>query len=135
MTAFADTNIFVHLLLDYDAVKSERCRDLFTAVEAGEETLETSHMVIAEVVWFLARPPLRLTSVEVRDRILPLVEMRGMRITGKALLREALEVFTSPRVSFIDAFNVAYMRNRGLARILSYDKDFDRIPGIVRVEP
>ena len=135
MAVFADTNVFIHFLLDYDPERGTRCRDLLRAAEEGRERLETSHLVIAELVWFLSRPPLRLSPAEVRDRIVPLIGLRGLRIPDKTLLIDAMDTFASTGVGFVDAFNAAFMRRRGLDRILTYDRDFDRIPDITRTEP
>ena len=33
-----------------------------------------------------------------------------------------------------DALHVAVMRRQGIERILTFDRDFDRVPGIDRVE-
>jgi len=38
-------------------------------------------------------------------------------------------------LDFADALSIAYVEEQGSAEILSYDTDFDRIPGIKRVEP
>ena len=38
-------------------------------------------------------------------------------------------------VSFVDAYNAAYMESRGITEVYSDDTDFDKIEGIKRVEP
>jgi predicted nucleic acid-binding protein len=38
------------------------------------------------------------------------------------------------RISFADAFNAAFMQQQ-IGEIYSWDADFDRIPGIARIEP
>lgn len=40
-----------------------------------------------------------------------------------------------PRPSARDLVHIACMRQHGLDRILSFDRDFDGLPGISRVEP
>jgi predicted nucleic acid-binding protein len=40
-----------------------------------------------------------------------------------------------PALSFADAFNVASMEAQHLTDIYRWDTGFDRVPGIVRVEP
>jgi predicted nucleic acid-binding protein len=46
-----------------------------------------------------------------------------------------LRLFVQYPLSFADAFNIAYMQSHQLTEIYSWDKDFDRVPGITRLEP
>lgn len=38
-------------------------------------------------------------------------------------------------IDYIDAYNAVFMKNNSCAQIFSYDKDFDRIENIKRMEP
>ena len=50
-------------------------------------------------------------------------------------IREAREILQSvPGISARDALHVAVMRSAGITRILSYDRGFDAVPDIERVE-
>jgi predicted nucleic acid-binding protein len=42
-------------------------------------------------------------------------------------------VLTTPRLSARDALHVAVMQGRDIGRIMSFDRAFDGIPGIVRL--
>lgn len=48
---------------------------------------------------------------------------------------KASDLAQYPFLDFADALGVAHMEARGIAEILSYDMDFDRLPGVARVEP
>ena len=50
-------------------------------------------------------------------------------LKAKELLR------AHPGIKPRDAIHAAVLRGRGLDTIVSYDRDFDRIPGIRRIEP
>jgi predicted nucleic acid-binding protein len=54
---------------------------------------------------------------------------------AKFIFERALEILAETNLSFADACNVAYMEERELSHIYGLDEDFDRISGIVRVEP
>ncbi len=41
----------------------------------------------------------------------------------------------TPRPRFVDAYIAVSMQARGLVEIYSWDADFDKIPGVVRIEP
>ena len=135
MAAFADTNVFIHFLIGFDPERYRRCYALFEAVEAGTTELETSDMVLAELVWFLERPPIRMRAPGVRDKLAPLVAFPGLRLPDKDLLLQSLGLHAEGGLNFVDAYNAVVMRKRGLNRIYSYDTDFDGVPGISRIEP
>ncbi|MBI2913878.1 MAG: type II toxin-antitoxin system VapC family toxin [Chloroflexi bacterium] len=135
MPPFVDTNIFLHYLLRYDEPAARRCYDLLARAGRGEEVLETSEMVIAELVWVLSRPPIRLNPDAIRDRLVRIIDLPCLRLPDKHLLTQALEQYANSRMNFVDAYNTVLMRKRGIDRVYSYDQDFDKVPGITRVEP
>ena len=56
------------------------------------------------------------------------------RLTDREL-ELAAELFKKyPQLSFVDATTVALMYSRKIKRILSFDQDFDSVPGIERIE-
>jgi predicted nucleic acid-binding protein len=132
---FVDTNIFIHFLLGYDPVRFRKCEDLLQAAEEGRVDLQTSDMVFAELVWFLQRPPVKMSPSEVRDHLLPLSSIPGIRLPDKLLLAEAFTRFAAGGIEFVDAYNAATMHRRGIDSVYSYDSDFDGLPGITRIEP
>lgn len=54
--------------------------------------------------------------------------------SGKKLAERASTIaLGSPRLSARDAIHVAVMQHHDIARILSFDSAFDRVPGITRL--
>jgi len=103
---FVDTSIFV-----YAAGGDHPLRDVC------QQALR--HIVATRIVFD--------SAVELSDEVWPV---------ETADVRAALEIASehdgaSPR----DAVHVASMRRRGVERILSTDRDFDTLPGVVRVDP
>ncbi len=47
----------------------------------------------------------------------------------------ALEVYATTQLDVVDAYLVAVVEQRKQATIVSFDKGFDRWPGITREEP
>jgi len=103
-------------------------------VETGEEQIVTSPLVIFETIFTLHRG-YRVPREEVRDRITDILSLRGLQLPGKQLYLAALQLFVETNVSFVDAYNAVVMQGQGLSEIYSWDIDFDRLPGIARVEP
>ncbi len=136
MERFNDANIFIRLIAWDDPAKGRACRALFDRVSSGRETLFTSEAVIAEVVFVLSSPRLyQLTRREVVARLVPLLQLRGLRLVGKAIVLAALQHYQESNLDFVDCLAVAHTRAEGLAAIYNYDKALDRIPGVLRQEP
>jgi len=134
--ALLDTNVILRYLLRDDELKAQRCLELLEKVERREIKLRTTDLVIAEVVWVLESPTTyNLPRDKIRDLLLPIILLPGLRLTGKKLYRRIFELYVDQNIDFTDAYNAAHMERRGLTRIYSYDSDFDRIAGISRVEP
>lgn len=64
-----------------------------------------------------------------------LLQLPGFLLDDKQLCIQALELHASRNVSLADAWHAAFMHERGLTEIYTWDTDFDRFSGIVRVEP
>ncbi len=67
--------------------------------------------------------------------MLPLLQLRDLHLPNKPVYVQALDFYVQHPISFADAFNAAFMQRHQIAEIYSWDADFDRIPGIARVEP
>ncbi len=131
---FLDTNILLHYLTRDDEVKASACLDLLFRVEQGEEQIVTSPMIIFETVFTLQRR-YRQSRERVAELILPIIQLRGLRLREKHIYERALAIYASVGVSFADAFNAAYMEAQGISEIYSYDHDFDHLPNTTRLEP
>ncbi len=134
---FLDTNIFVRYLTRDDKTKALACYELFQRVQRGQESLITCEAVIAEVVYVLSSRNLYgLTHQEIRDRLVPVLSLPGLKLPQKGVYLRALDLFaTFPALDMEDAVVAAHMANLGIREIVSYDTDFDDIPGIRRFEP
>ena len=76
------------------------------------------------------------TSREVvRDYLLPLIGLPGIKLPNKRLYTRVFELYTSLNIDYIEAFHVALIESRKGRELFSYDRDFDGIPGITRREP
>lgn len=134
---FLDTNVIVRYLVKDDQVKAEACFQLFKKLEQGTEELTTCEAVIAEVVYVLSSRALYgLNHEEIRARLTPILTLKGLRLPQKRLYLKALDLYAIYSfLDFEDALCVVHMENEDTKELYSYDTDFDRIPGIRRIEP
>ena len=135
---FLDTNVILRYLTRDDEAKAEACYRLFQRASRDEEELFTCEAIVTEVVYVLSsrRAPYRLSRAEIRERLVPILTIRGLRLPQKHVYIEALDIYVSfPSLDFEDALAIAHMNRLGIEEIMSYDRDFDRVAGIQRVEP
>ena len=131
---FLDTNIFIRYFTKDDEVKAAKALALLERVERGVEKIITSEMVVFEVVFTLEHS-YRLEKSKVRGMVSDILSLRSLRVPGKRLLIRALELHASANISFVDAYNAVSMAEYGVSEIYSWDTDFDKLPGVNRIEP
>lgn len=127
---FVDTNVFLRFLTQDDLVKAEKARGLFASAVAGELVVETSLLVIAEIVWTL-ESFYGLTHAEVADQVVTILATPNFECPSKELLVEALLAYVERNVDFIDAFHAVSLGRRRDISLATFDrKHFRRFPGL-----
>ena len=128
---FVDSNIPMYLVGADHPHKAIAERMLERAVINGE-TLVTDAEVVQEILH-------RYTAIDRRDAIGPAFEAL-LRVVDDVLpidlptverARSLLEAGTGP--SARDAIHVAVMQAAGIERVMSFDRGFDRVPGLERL--
>ncbi len=133
---FLDTNILLRHLLNDDPIKSPACFALIQAIEQGRLSAWTSHLVIAEAVFVLSsRRTYNLSRDRVRDLLLPLIGLPGLKIPQKRLFGRIFELYTSLPIDFVDCYHATTLEVRGELDLYSYDAHFDQVPTVRRFEP
>ncbi len=131
---FLDTNVLLRYFTRDDEAKAHKALALLSRIESGEEKVETSLLVIFEAVYTLQRL-YRVPRARIRDLLVPLLHLRGLRLPNKGLCIEALDLFADSNISFAAAFNAAYMQGVGVTEVYSWDPDMDKVEGLKRIEP
>ena len=131
---FIDTNILLSYLTGDDPEKYEKCRGLFKRALEKKIVLLTSDMVIAELIWTLGSF-YKVPKEEIIEKITIIINTPNLKIPNKKLISDTLILFSQKNIDYIDAYNAVFMKHNSCAQIFSYDKDFDRIEDIKRMEP
>jgi predicted nucleic acid-binding protein len=131
---FLDTNILLRFFTGDDSQKAQQALNLFMRIERGEEKVITSSSVIFETVYTL-QSFYKLARGEIKDKLLPIISMRGVHLPDKSVYYRAFDLYVTKNISFADAYNAAFMISEEIFNIYSWDRDFDKIEGIVRLEP
>ena len=131
---FLDTNIFIRFLTDDDPEKADACEKIFKKAVKKEETLFTTDMVIAEIVWVL-ESFYKLPKNEVQDKVEKILNTPNLICPHKDLILIALTLYSEKNIDYIDAYNALILKEKGIEELYSYDKDYDRIDWLIRLEP
>lgn len=128
--SFADTNLFLRYLTNDVPEQADAFEQVLRQAVAGEITLVTNSLVIAEIIWTL-ESYYHLTPLEVQDKILAIFNTPGLEVVDGDLVIQAVLWYVEKSVDFIDAFNVAWMRGQDVRTIFTFDrKHLSRFEGI-----
>lgn len=131
---YVDANVVLRFLSGDPPDMAAQARSLFEAVERGEVTLWIDEIVLAEVVWvlhsFYQHRPEKISRV-----LQELLSHEGIETEDKPGLLAALTLFADRNIDFADALVAVHMGRRGIQEIVSFDRHFDHLPGIIRQQP
>ena len=129
---FIDSNVPMYLVGRDHPLKSQAEALLEAAVTSGDR-LVTSAEVLREILH-------RYVAIDRRDAIQPAFDAllgvvdEVVPVEEADVLRARDLVIRTKVLSARDALHVAVMLGQGISRIMSFDADFDRVPGIVRIK-
>ena len=133
---FVDTNVFIRFLTKDDPQKAERCFELLESARKGKVKLQTTESVVSEIVYTLSSKRLyNLYPQDIYEKLLPILKIRGFKISHKRTIIAALGIYSKYKIDFEDAILVANMLRTEAKEIYSYDRGFDKIVDIKRLEP
>ena len=132
---FVDTNVFLRYLTDDDPEKAQRAEALFKKAVAGKVALQTSLLVVAEMVWTL-ESFYQLNKDDIADKIGKILNTPNLRCEERTKVLEALDVYAEKNVDFIDAYHGVVLRDDDTLEVVTYDrKHFKRMEWLSIVEP
>lgn len=124
-----DSDVIIRALTVDDPKKAERFRKY---LQSPSELILTD-VTIAEIFWTLSsfykfKKSLILSSLEtlIRDPAI---------LCNSDLIRKAISILMETNLSFIDAYTSAYSIIKSDSRILSFDRGYDKLKEIRRIEP
>ncbi len=131
---FVDTNIFIRFLTDDVPEKADACEEIFKKAVEKQEALFTTELVIAEIVWVL-ESFYELPKNEVQDKVEKILNTPNLTCPHKDLILSALILYGEENIDYIDAYNALILKEKGIEELYSYDKHYNRISWLTRLEP
>ena len=131
---FLDTNVLLRHLLQDHPEQSPEATAYLARIENGEVRVRIAETVIFETVFTLQRQ-YGHPKAAIRDALVPLIELPGIELPGKQRFRQVFDMYVDLNISFVDAYHAVLMKQLKLTEIVTYDRQFDRVPGITRIDP
>jgi predicted nucleic acid-binding protein len=126
-----DSNIPMYLIGATHPNKTLARQALEQCIAAGER-LVTDAEVLQEILHRYAAIGRRAALQPAFDALLGVVD-DVFAIEREEVEEAKLLLLTTEEISARDALHVAVMRRHRISRIMSFDRAFDRIPGVIRV--
>jgi len=127
MAKFVDANIILRYLLDDPEA------DSVERIFKQQKEIYVADIVIAEVIWTFT------TFYKWRkDRFIPKIKSflsPDFIKADKKILNEALDIFEKYNIDYIDAYLISLMEKKKVQSIYSFDRDFDKVQSVRRIEP
>lgn len=129
-----DTNVLLRHITGDHAELTPRARAFIGRVQAGEISVRISDQAVFETAHTMMGM-YRATREDVRDAVLPFIRLPNVLIQRKSQWDDVFALFLSTPLSLVDSYHVVLMSRLRITEIVSFDRDFDRVPGITRIEP
>jgi predicted nucleic acid-binding protein len=130
---FLDSNILLRHLLQDHPQQSPKATSFLYRVENRELQVRISELVIFETVFTLQRSYKQPKS-KIREILIPLIFLPGVLIYGKRMWKRTFDLYVDLNLPFADAYHAVLMENLKLTEIVTFDRHFDRVSGIKRIE-
>jgi hypothetical protein len=123
---YADANLFI-----YAAVSEEIGDKAEAFINENLADIATSVLTIDEVIWILSKQKDYSEAISVGEKMAS-GNIMLLPATGETAL-EAIKIMRENGLRPRDAFHAATMKQHGITKIASEDKDFDKLPWTRRV--
>lgn len=132
-TIYADTNVFLRFLTNDIPAQSEKVERRFKQAQSGKFAIVVLHITIIEILFHLERW-YKLSKKEATEKLAQLLSPSWITTDHKDAVFEALQLYTEKNIDFVDllTWNIT---KEAKTKLLSFDKDFDKLSPNLRLKP
>jgi predicted nucleic acid-binding protein len=131
---FLDTNILLRHFLQDVSHQSARATAFIARIERDDLEVRLSDIIVSECVFLLERR-YKQPKPTIRDLLLGFLALPGVVLPGKRRFRRVFDLYVGRNIAFADAYHAVLMGQLKIDEIVSFDRGFDQVTGITRVEP
>lgn len=128
-----DANIFLELMLDQG--RADECQEFLTLVQKGKREAYVTDLTLDSVLIVLENK--RRKPSDLRLFLSSIASYEGMTIYFLALSDRlhATRLMEELKLDYEDSIVVQVAKRLTVDGVVSFDKDFDGVSGVLRVEP
>lgn len=130
MAKIVDANLLLRYLTRDDPQKADKVEKIFRDKRRRPVIPD---VVVAEVVWVLSSV-YNLTKEEIIEKVESMLGLIGF-IENVEVIGKTLSIFKKFNIDWIDCYEAALVQIGKYSGIYSFDRDFDRVQGVRRIEP
>lgn len=129
-----DANVILRYLTNDVPEQARRAEELLKKVEAGSEEVFLPDIILADIIWIL-EGYYKQGREKIRGWMIAILSLPGLVFSDKDVALHALDIYVEKGIDWSDAFAASQMIDRRIIEIYSFDKHFDRVDSIIRMEP
>lgn len=129
-----DANIILRFLTNDLPDQANRAASLLQRLEEHRETVFLPDLILADIIWVL-EGYYHQTRKRIRDMMIAILSLPGIKFSNKDLAFNALDIYVEKNIDWTDAFIASQMVAQGITEIYSFDKHFEKIKEVNRIEP
>jgi predicted nucleic acid-binding protein len=133
--AFLDTNVLLRHLLQDHLDHSPRATALVDEIERGKRSVQVADTVIFEATYTLEKT-YRVSRSDIGETLQRFLDMPGVVLSGKTIFAGVFAIYVrNPGLSIADCYHIELAKRLTNGRILSFDRRFGTVEGVIRQEP
>lgn len=129
-----DTNILLDFILKRSPQRVKKIRTFLTENYVDSQFF-VSIVIIAEIIWVLKSfyKRSRTETVSILEKILKTNQIKICECESENVIEKTLNNYKKYNISFVDAYLGALYSTGNYKSVVTFDNDFNKIPGIKRV--
>ena len=118
---FIDTDVFLRFLVRDQEKQYERARRLFQKADEGRLKLQTSELVVSELVNTL-QTEYSFSKEQTSEVLEAILSTRNLKVQNSSVIEAAVKLYARYSIGFVDAYNVALIKRKGTKMMATFDR-------------
>jgi predicted nucleic acid-binding protein len=132
----ADANVFLRFLRNDHPQHSPAAKKVMEEAAAGTVILRVQEIVVADIFYTLTAPMMKIPRAIAARQLAALLQQPGIDVENRSRVLDVLGLCETKNIDFGDAALIVATRDASHELpILSFDKDFGKVPDITAFSP
>jgi predicted nucleic-acid-binding protein len=133
MATLLDSDILITFLKGGENAKALQTKNLIKKLQKADVKATINELTLAETCMILES--YEVPPDEIARHLIPLLDLDGIVSPDKGDFIDALLLYSQTSLSIIESMQIIFMKKAKKTHIISFNKTYDNIEGIIRSEP